>query len=211
MCPLYRSLEKIIMRFLRVAGVQSGLVLLMMISAVIAALKLSEVQTSAAVQVEIAAPPDKKTMEKFMTRKLAAAQRALEGVARDDHALIQKATAEMIELSRQAAWEQMASYRFVQDTTDFVAAAEFLSRMADAKDVEGTSLGFMRLTMICTNCHNHVRTASVAKRDVIPMRSNEELIASTSGRENIQAIDLFDLSTPREETRTGYHTSSEGQ
>jgi hypothetical protein len=37
-----------------------------------------------------------------------------------------------------AAWEQMASHRFVQDTTDFVAAAEFLSRMADAKDVEGT-------------------------------------------------------------------------
>jgi hypothetical protein len=150
------------MRFLRVSGVQSGLVLLLMISAAIAVLKLSEGETSAAVQVEIAAPPDKKTMETFMTRKLAAAQRALEGVARDDHALIQKATAEMIELSRQAAWEQMASYRFVQDTTDFVAAAEFLSRMADAKDVEGTSLGFMRLTMTCTNCHNHVRTASVA-------------------------------------------------
>ena len=199
------------MRFLRVAGVQSGLVLLMMISAVIAALKLSEVQTSAAVQVEIAAPPDKKTMEKFMTRKLAAAQRALEGVARDDHALIQKATAEMIELSRQAAWEQMASYRFVQDTTDFVAAAEFLSRMADAKDVEGTSLGFMRLTMTCTNCHNHVRIASVAKLDVVPERSKEELIASTSGRENVQTIDLLDFNTRREESRTDHHPSSQGQ
>lgn len=199
------------MRFLRVAGVRSGLVLLMMISAVIAALKLSEVQTSAAVQVEIAAPPDKKTMEKFMTRKLAAAQRALEGVARDDHALIQKATAEMIELSRQAAWEQMASYRFVQDTTDFVAAAEFLSRMADAKDVEGTSLGFMRLTMTCTNCHNHVRIASVAKLDVVPERSKEELIASTSGRENVQTIDLLDFNTRREESRTDHHPSSQGQ
>ena len=198
------------MRFPRVTGVQSGLVLLMMISAATAVLKLPEVETSAAVQVEIAAPPDKKTMEKFMTRKLAAAQRALEGVARDDHALIQKATAEMIELSRQAAWEQMASYRFVQDTTDFVAAAEFLSRMADAKDVEGTSLGFMRLTMTCTNCHNHVRTATVAKLDVIPMRSNEELVASTSGKENAQAIDLPGLNTPRK-NRTGRHTSSEGQ
>jgi hypothetical protein len=199
------------MRFLRVTGVQSGLVLLMMISAAIAVLKLSEVETSAAVQVEIAAPPDKKTMEKFMTRKLAAAQRTLEGVARDDHALIQKATAEMIELSRQAAWEQMASYRFVQDTTDFVAAAEFLSRMADAKDVEGTSLGFMRLTMTCTNCHNHVRTASVAKLDVVPERSKEELIASTSGRENIQTTDLLKFNTRREESRTDHHPSSQGQ
>jgi hypothetical protein len=193
------------MRFPRVTGVQSGLVLLMMISAVIAALKLSGVQTSAAVQVDIAAPPDKKTMERFMTSKLAAAQRALEGVARDDHALIQKATAEMIELSRQAAWEQMASYRFVQDTTDFVAAAEFLSRMADAKDAEGTSLGFMRLTMTCTNCHNHVRTASVAKLDVIPMRSNEELVASMSGKENAQAIDLPGLNTPRRKQNWSPH------
>ena len=83
--------------------------------------------------------------------------------------------------------------------------------MADAKDVEGTSLGFMRLTMTCTHCHNHVRTASVAKLDETPERLKEELIASTSGRENIQAIDLLDLSTPQEKNRTDHHTSSEGQ
>lgn len=198
------------MRLLRVTGVQSGVILLM-IAAAIAVLKLSEMQISAALQVEIAAPPDKKTMEKFMTRKLAAAQRALEGVTRDDHALIQKATAEMIELSRQAAWEQMASYRFVQDTTDFVAAAEFLGRMAEAKDVEGTSLGFMRLTMTCTNCHNHVRTASVAKFNVVPERLKEELVAATSREESAQAIDLAGTDTRQEKTRTGHHTSSEGQ
>jgi len=155
----------------------------MIIAAAFVALKPSEVKTSAAVQVEIAAPPDKNVMEKFMTRKLAAAQRTLEGVAREDHELIQKATAEMIDLSRQAAWEQMASYRFVQDTTDFVAAAEFLSRMSDAKDAEGTSLGFMRLTMTCTNCHRHVRTASVAKLDGVSGPSKATLIASLPGGE----------------------------
>lgn len=193
------------MRFPRVTDVRSGLVVLALITAVIAVLKLSEVQTSAAVQVEIAAPPDKKTMEKFMTLKLAAAQRALEGVTREDHALIQKSTAEMIELSRQAAWEQMASYRFVQDTTDFVAAAEFLRRMADAKDAEGTSLGFMRLTMTCTNCHNHVRTASVAGLDGAPeKRLKKELHASTSGQDNAQAIDLPGLSTPQKKHGTGH-------
>jgi len=171
------------MRFLRVTGFKSGLFVLMIISAAIVTLKPSEVKTVAAVQVEIAVPPDKNVMEKFMTQKLAAAQRALEGVAREDHELIQKSTAEMIDLSRQAAWEQMASYRFVQDTTDFVAAADFLSRMADAKDAEGTSLGFMRLTMTCTNCHRHVRTARVAKLDGLSEPSMAELIASSSGGE----------------------------
>lgn len=113
-------------------------------------------------QDEIAAPPNKNAMEKFMARKLSAAQLALDGVVRDDFERILTTTTEMIELSRHEAWERMASPRFVQDTMDFVTAAEFLHRMADAKDSEGTSLGFMRLTMTCTNCHAHVRTATVA-------------------------------------------------
>ena len=172
------------MRFVRLAGFRSGLIVLMIAAAAIVTVELSAVTTSAAVQVEIAAPPDKKVMEKFMTLKLAAAQRALEGVAREDHELIQKASAEMIELSRQAAWEQMASYRFVQDTTDFVAAAEFLSRMADTEDDEGTSLGFMRLTMTCANCHRHVRTASVAQLDRTSGPLKATLVASSPGGES---------------------------
>ena len=60
------------MRFLRVTGFQSGLFVLMIVSAAIVTLKPSEVKTSAAVQVEIAVPSDKKVMEKFMARKLAA-------------------------------------------------------------------------------------------------------------------------------------------
>jgi hypothetical protein len=121
--------------------------------------------TTSAVQDEIAAPPSKTSMEKFMARKLAAAQKTLEGVASEDFEQIRKSTHEMIELSRHEAWERMASARFVQDTADFVTAAEFLDRMAEAKDPEGTSLGFVRLTMTCTNCHSHVRTSSVAQLD----------------------------------------------
>lgn len=199
------------MRFLRVTGFQSGLVALMIIAAAIVMLKPPGVKTVAAVQVEIAVPPDKKVMEKFMTRKLAAAQRALEGVAREDHELIQKATAEMIDLSRQAAWEQMASYRFVQDTADFVTAAEFLSRMAEAKDAEGTSLGFMRLTMTCTNCHRHVRTANVAKLDGASEPSEETLIASSSRKENTQTWDMLPSGTRGGKTGIEHRRSSEGQ
>jgi len=60
------------MRFLRVTGVHSGMLVLMIIAAAFVALKPSEVKTAAAVQAEIAAPPDKNAMEKFMARKLAA-------------------------------------------------------------------------------------------------------------------------------------------
>ena len=151
------------LRLSPVAGLQSGIVALMICSAIIVITEPSGVRTSAADQDEIAAPPEKSVMEKFMVRKLAAAQRALEGVAREDFDLIRKLTVEMIDLSRHEAWEEMASARFVQDTADFVTAAEFLDRMAEAKDAEGTALGFMRLTMTCTNCHAHVRASSVAR------------------------------------------------
>jgi cytochrome c556 len=113
-------------------------------------------------QDEIAAPPDKRAMEHLMQQKLAAAEAALEGVAKDDHAMLQESAARMIELSRLEIWERMASPRFVQDTADFVRAAEFLNRMAESKDTEGAELGFLRLTMACSNCHRHVRTAAVA-------------------------------------------------
>lgn len=147
-------------------ALQCGIAALMTVSAVIA---LAEPQQSPGKrrsgQDEIAAPADDEAMQKFMARKLAAAQKTLEAVATDNFEQIRISSSEMIELSRHEAWERMASPRFVQDTVDFVAAAEFLSRMAEAKDPEGASLGFMRLTMTCTNCHQHVRTSSVADAD----------------------------------------------
>lgn len=161
------------------SGLQVGLTALVISFAAMAVFGASRVATDSAAQDEIAAPPNKAAMEKFMARKLAVAQRTLEGVAREDFELIRNTTAEMIELSRHAVWERMASPRFVQDTVDFVSAAEFLQRMAEAKDPEGTSLGFMRLTMTCTNCHSHVRTSTVALLDEGPEGSRGNLIAVT--------------------------------
>ena len=127
-----------------ITALQCGIVTLMTVSAVIT---LADPQQAPG---------------KIMARKLAAAQKTLEALAKDNFDQIRTSSSEMIELSRHEAWERMASPRFVQDTVDFVAAAEFLSRMAEAKDAEGTSLGFMRLTMTCTNCHQHMRAASIA-------------------------------------------------
>lgn len=152
-----------------IVGLQAGCVALMVSSAVITLTCLEQpisasVEPASHVQAqdEIAAPPDKNAMEKFMARKLLAAQKTLEAIAKDDFESIRKTTDEMIDLSRHEAWERMASARFVQDTADFVSAAEFLRRMADAEDSEGVALGFTRLTLSCSTCHGHVRKAAVA-------------------------------------------------
>jgi hypothetical protein len=170
------------LKFTPLSGLQFGVLSLMICSAGIAVFGPSGVMMSSAKQDEIAAPPDKDAMAKFMARKLAAAQRALDGVARENFDLVRESTTDMIELSRHEAWERMASPRFVQDTVDFVAAAEFLSRMAEAKDAEGTSLGFMRLTMTCTNCHSHVRSSRVALHDLADRLSGPLLSTIPSGQ-----------------------------
>ena len=159
-------MESLMFRLSPIGGLQSGVVALMICSAVITLVEPFNKGTSAAVQDEIAAPADERAMEKFMARKLAAAQRALEGVSKGDFELIRKSSTEMSDLSRHEVWERMASARFVQDTADFVTATEFLDRMAEAEDTEGISLGFMRLTMTCANCHAHVRSSSVATREL---------------------------------------------
>jgi len=177
------NLERLMLSLTPVTGLQSGLVALMISSVAIAMFGPSNAEpfsseAVAVVQDEIGAPGEKSVMEKFMARKLAAAQHALEGVAREDYEQIQQMTAQMIELSRQEAWERMASARFVQDTADFVTAAEFLSRMAETKDAEGVALGFMRLTLTCTNCHAHVRTSSVANWIPSPPVADATLLLS---------------------------------
>ncbi len=156
-------------RFSAASYAWSAAALLMMVAAFITA--ASGVQKSTPQRVplpardEIAAPPDKRSMERLMQQKLTAAKSLLEGISRQDHGMVQESTARMIELSRLEAWERMASPRFVQDTADFVAAAEFLSRVAESRDSDSEELGFLRLTMTCTNCHRHVRAAAVAAKE----------------------------------------------
>jgi hypothetical protein len=128
-------------------------------------------------QDEIAAPPSKAAMDELMKQKLAAAQGALEAVTREDYEQLRKVSLQMIALSHKEVWEQMASPRFVQDTADFVAAVEFMDRMATAGDTEGVTLGFARLTMACAECHRHMRTPTVAQLKLQPELPRQNLLA----------------------------------
>lgn len=121
--------------------------------------------STAAPQDQIAAPPSKAAMDELMKQKLTAAQNALAAVSREDFEQLHDIATQLIALSHKEIWEQMASPRFVQDTADFVAAVEFLDRMAGAHDVDGVNLAFVRLTMSCADCHRHMRTPTVAKSE----------------------------------------------
>lgn len=168
--------------FSAVGGLQAGIVAVMVAYAAIVWTEPVSVEaspgTSGAVQDEIAAPPSKEVMDELMLQKLAAAQGALEAITRDDYEKLHDVSVQMIALSHKEAWEQMASPRFVQDTADFAAAVEFMDRMATTRDAEGVSLGFVRVTMACAECHRHIRTSKVAGLEPRPFdkRPNREIL-----------------------------------
>jgi hypothetical protein len=153
-------------RFSPLGGFQAGLVAVMLTYAVIVLTQSISVEAfgvnSQTGQDEIAAPPSKAAMDELMKQKLTAAQGALEAISREDFDQLHESSLKMIALSKREIWEQMASVRFVQDTADFVSAVEFMDRMAAAQDAEGVTLGFVRVTMACSNCHRHMRSARVA-------------------------------------------------
>jgi len=122
-------------------------------------------------------PPDSSSMERLMQQKMAVAQQAFEAVARGNFEDTSQTADRLIALSRQELWQQMASPRFVQDTVDFVRAVELLDRMATAKDSDGTALAFTKVTLSCTNCHEHFRGARIARADR-PLSDAKQLTAS---------------------------------
>lgn len=169
------------LRFSAVGGFQAGIVAIMVTYAVITLVNPISVRASSTspepAPDEIAAPPSKASMDELMKQKLTAAQGALEAVSREDFEQLHQVSLQMIALSHREIWEQMASPRFVQDTADFVAAVEFMDRMATANDAEGATLGFARLTMACAECHRHMRTPTVAGLNLPPEPTRQNLLA----------------------------------
>ncbi|MEQ9409096.1 MAG: hypothetical protein RIK87_15280 [Fuerstiella sp.] len=106
-------------------------------------------------------PADEKT-EDFMKIKLEAINAAMASAATDDYEAVAKAGWELVELSRQAAWHQRASATYLQDTADFVEAAEFMVRMARAEDSQGVAESYGAVAASCLACHRHVRQPKIA-------------------------------------------------
>lgn len=144
--------------------VRSGTVLVVVLVILVSAVSLRGVRSNEPQKGDddIVARPQRQDIEQFMARKLKSAQLTLEGVMTNRFQQIQDNASEMVALSRDAAWKQMASPSYIQDTADFVSAAEYLNRVAAAEDAEGTIMAFNRVTACCANCHQHVRTPRVA-------------------------------------------------
>lgn len=98
----------------------------------------------------------------FMKAKLGAISAAMEAASTDNFSAVEQAGMDLIQLSKQAAWNRHANAAYLQDTADFVQSAKFMMRMAAAEDSQGVASSFGAVANACFNCHRHVRSPKVA-------------------------------------------------
>jgi len=109
-----------------------------------------------------AAQKDESTRDKvrvFMRAKLTNSQNVIEGLATENWDLIEGGAARMLVMSKATEWTVGDGPQYKQDTNDFVNACKQLITQSKVKNIEGTTLAYLQLTMNCVECHKHVRAS----------------------------------------------------
>lgn len=97
------------------------------------------------------------TTQMLMRQKLESAHGLLEGIVREDFALL-VSKAEILEnISKATTWHKRDDQDFLWRAQSFQNSASFLAEQARAKNLEGVAIGYMRVTLDCMQCHNFVR------------------------------------------------------
>jgi hypothetical protein len=104
-----------------------------------------------------------RTRSEFMRRKLDYAKNVIEGLALEDFPLIAKNARSLRAMSRAAEWEvpmipDVESY--LAYSTEFQRVTDDMIRKAEARNLDGATLDYVRMTTSCVNCHKYVRSAT---------------------------------------------------
>jgi cytochrome c556 len=100
---------------------------------------------------------DRGALQKYMRQKLDHAKNALEGLAVEDFALIEKNATAMRELSEDARWRVSPNVNYLRLSAEFQDVAGELAAKAKEKNLDGATLAYVKLTMNCVKCHKLVR------------------------------------------------------
>jgi len=105
-------------------------------------------------------PVQKHTRAEFMRQKLEFSKQALEGLALEQFSTIERAGKALKKLSEGAEWEVAVipdASDYVMLTTDFQRHADELVKQAKAKNIDASTLAYVKLTMSCVQCHKFIR------------------------------------------------------
>lgn len=101
----------------------------------------------------------------FMREKLGLTQKVLEGLTSEDFALVEERARRLGAMSLEPPWQVLDHPDYAQHSLAFRRQAEALARAAAARNLDGATLAYVRLTMSCIDCHKFVRGKRVAGLD----------------------------------------------
>lgn len=99
----------------------------------------------------------------FMRKKLDYSKNVLEGLSREDYALVARNARRLKVMSEEAAWKSAMipnATNYIPYTLEFQRLADELAGKADGKNLDGATLAYLQLTMNCINCHKYTRNVT---------------------------------------------------
>jgi hypothetical protein len=117
---------------------------------------LAAIVVSSRGQVEQPGP----TRAQFMRKKLDLSKNVLEGLTTEDYKLIIKNAKALRVMSQAAEWQVPTIpnvEHYLPYTAEFQRITGDMIKKAEAKNLDGVTLGFVQMTTSCVNCHKYVR------------------------------------------------------
>lgn len=100
--------------------------------------------------------------KEFMRAKLELSQKALEGITTENWELVVANAEKLSAMTRDAKWRSFQNPEYDQQSQLFRQNVETLARAAKKKNVDAATLGYVRMTISCVDCHKVVRGKVVA-------------------------------------------------
>jgi len=98
-----------------------------------------------------------------MRQKLDFSKDVLEGLSLEQFASIERGAKALKKLSEAAEWEVPTipnATDYVAQTSEFQRSCDELLKQAKARNIDGATLAYLKLTMTCVQCHKFVRFAN---------------------------------------------------
>jgi hypothetical protein len=111
--------------------------------------------------------PDVKA--EVMKKKLALAQKLLEGLALEEFEKVKTAADDLVVVRQHAAFMAVKTAKYENFTNDFQKNLEEIQAAAKKKNLEAASLGYVEMTLTCVRCHQYVRSEKIGAAPMLPL------------------------------------------
>lgn len=117
-------------------------------------------------------PAEQPKKPSVMQRKLAHAQKLLEGLALNDYPKIESNADELLQCSKEASWMVLKTPKYEVYSNDFQRTMQSLKAAAKKKNVDAAALAYVDMTLTCVRCHQYVREEGIgAAPDLSPSKN----------------------------------------